>query len=170
MGSGIGEERISLYYGGDSCTFVTAKEMYSQTILSNLDSTLASWHNYEIQWQNNPKAEAFQDGVSKANHTTDVPTGDLVVVFREGTQREDKMWIDGVYIRKYVVSEPIHNNWGQAIKMTPWYIEYWYICVGIFAIVSFTVVYVKVGRSRQNVAQIEARSTSIEIKGEEKKI
>ena len=95
MESGIDLDRNSLYWSGDPGIFVTANnDLYIQIILHLFNHTLVSWHYYELQWQNAKKTETFQDGVSKAIYTTDVPTGDLVGVFREGSQIEDKFLID----------------------------------------------------------------------------
>jgi hypothetical protein len=75
-------------------------------------STFDSYHVYKITWKAG-ESKGYQDDVLKVTHTTNVPTVDMVVVFYEAFTADHDLYIDWVFVRKWVDPEPSHGSWGS---------------------------------------------------------
>lgn len=75
-------------------------------------NTFTSWHVYSGTWKS-AESTFYQDNVQKNQHTTDIPSGNEVVTFYEGLVNGDVVYVDWVFVRKWVDPEPSHGAWGS---------------------------------------------------------
>jgi len=103
-------------YGRDSDVRCETRDAGSVTYTDYTPSTPTSYHVYKCLWKSG-KGKFYQDESLKATHTTNVPNIDLVPVFYEGSTSGQDVYVDWIFIRKYVDPEPSHGAWG--IEETP---------------------------------------------------
>jgi len=84
---------------------------YSHTYYEPI-STPTSYHIYKVTWRSG-ESKAYQDDTLLATLTTNVPTVEQVVVFQEGIASGQDVYVDWVFVRKYVDPEPSHGAWGS---------------------------------------------------------
>jgi len=75
-------------------------------------STPTSYHTYKVTWRSG-ESKAYQDDTLLDTHTTNIPAVDQVVYFNEGSVSGQNVYVDWVFVRKYVSPEPSHGFWGS---------------------------------------------------------
>jgi hypothetical protein len=73
--------------------------------------TPTNYHVYMITWKPE-QSTIYMDEMAMAQHTTNVPSTDQVVVFYEGTTVGGNVYVDWCFVRKWVDPEPGHGGWG----------------------------------------------------------
>lgn len=73
--------------------------------------TVSDPHNYEVTWVSDAFAFII-DGDTKTTFTNYVPTGDMYPDFVEGSYDGYTFYVDWLYVRNFISSEPAHGDWG----------------------------------------------------------
>ncbi len=74
-------------------------------------TTPTSFHEYEGTWKSG-QSTVYQDGSQIVQHTTNIPTSNMVVAFYEG-DTGGTAYIDWVFVTKWVSPEPSNGAWGS---------------------------------------------------------
>lgn len=101
------------HYKGDATANQVISLNYNGTATSNVNALadISASHIYKSLWTSG-LIEFFQDANNYRDHTTNIPTVDLGATFIEGTVATDIVYIDWVFIRNLVATEPVWGSWG----------------------------------------------------------
>ena len=103
--------RVDLFSTADSFLFQTKKDGTNTTV-DFQKSNFTTYQIYSWQWQSG-KAQLFINGVSKKTITTNIPTVNLNVLFYEGSVDGKIIYVDWIFVRKFVSPEPHYGDSGE---------------------------------------------------------
>jgi hypothetical protein len=90
---------------------------YFETHLSGVTTQVAvtpvtpgQYSVYQITWKSG-ESTLYQDDVQLGQSTSNIPTANNVAVFREANAVNSNVYVDWVFIRKFVSPEPAHGTW-----------------------------------------------------------
>jgi len=104
--------RVEMYGDGVGNIRCEVRDAGTASYATFTPSTPTSYHIYKSTWISG-EAKFYQDDTLKITLTTNVPTIDLVAVFYEGINSGEDVYVDWIFIRKYVDPEPSHGAWGS---------------------------------------------------------
>lgn len=111
--SGSWTNRVD-FYGGTSANSLVAETWADgskdgPTYVDVVD--ISATHEYSWTWENG-EANYYQDTTLEVTHTGNVPSTDLEVVFYEGNIVTDTFYIDWMFVRKWIATEPSPSSYG----------------------------------------------------------